>query len=154
MRFNADMAETSRTRVIAAPPDVVWRVLADFGALSSWARNVDHSCLLEHGPDPIGTSRRVQVGENTFVERITEFTAPHALAYDIEGLPPKLGRVSNRWSLTPTGTGSTEVTLTSSVQIGKNPVARLAEKAACQVLAKQSDPMLAGLAAKVEGSHV
>ena len=147
------MAETSRTRTIAAPPETVWRALADFGALSSWARNVDHSCLLEHGPDPIGTSRRVQVGENTFVERITDFTARQVLAYDIEGLPPRLRRVSNRWSLRPTGANSTEVTLTSSVQIGKNPVARLAEQAACQMLAKQSDPMLAGLATRVEGSH-
>lgn len=148
------MAETSRTRTVAAPPEKVWRVLADFGAISSWARNLDHSCLLEHGPaGATGTSRRVQVGENTFVERITEFTAPRALAYDIEGMPRRLRRVSNRWSLRPIGPNSTEVTLTSSVQIGKNPVARLAEQAACQMLAKQSDPMLAGLAAQVEGSH-
>lgn len=151
------MAETSRTRIISAPPEVLWRVLADFGAISSWARNVDHSCVLEHRPEPIGTSRRIQIGENTFVERITEFTAPTnqsqgTLGYDIEGLPPRLRRVANRWSLRPCGGGTTEVTLTSTVQIANNPVARIAEQAACQLLATQSDTMLAGLAARVEGS--
>lgn len=147
------MAETSRTRTVAAPPEKVWRVLADFGAISSWAHNVDHSCVLEHRPEAIGTSRRVQMGENTFVERITEFTAPRALAYDIEGLPPRLRRVANRWSLRPAGPASTEVTLTSTVAIANNPVARIAEQAAVQLLATQSDTMLAGLAARVEGSE-
>lgn len=146
------MAETSRTRTVAAPPEKVWRVLADFGAISSWARNVDHSCVLEHRPEPIGTSRRIQMGENTFVERITEFTAPSVLAYDIEGLPPRLRRVANRWSLQPAGAGSTEVTLTSTVNIANNPLARIAEQAAVQLLATQSDTMLAGLAARAEGS--
>ena len=56
---------------------------------SSWADNVDHSCILTSGADgtPIGTARRVQVKRDTLVERITEFDPPHVLAYDIEGLP-------------------------------------------------------------------
>ncbi len=108
------------------PPQAVWEVLADFGALSSWAGNVDHSCLLEHAVDgvAVGTSRRVQVGRDTLVERITEFDAPVALAYDIEGLPRRLRRVSNRWTLTPAG-DSTTVTLTSTVDIGANPLASI-----------------------------
>jgi hypothetical protein len=65
----------------------VWDVLADFGSISSWAANVDHSCVLEHGPTgtDVGTSRRIQVGRDTLVERITEFDQPVALAYTIEG---------------------------------------------------------------------
>ena len=79
----------SRMRTLAAEPQAVWKVLADFGALSSWARNVDHSCLLEHGDDGVGvgTSRRVQVGRNTLVERVTDVIPGSTLAYDIEGLP-------------------------------------------------------------------
>ena len=69
------MADISRSRTIAARPQAIWDVLADFGAPSSWADDVDHSCVLNHGPDggPLGTTRRVQVGRNTFVERIVEF---------------------------------------------------------------------------------
>ena len=128
-------------------------MLADFGSISAWASNVDHSCLLEHGDDPaaVGTSRRVQVGRDTLVERITDSVAPTTLRYSIEGLPRPLGRVANRWTITPFG-DSTAVTLTSTVDIGGNPLARVAEKAACRFMAKQSDVMLAGLARRVEGS--
>lgn len=128
-------------------------MLADFGAISAWASAVDHSCLLEHGDDAtaVGTTRRVQVGRDTVVERITESSPPDVLAYDIEGLPPRLGRVSNRWALTPSGT-ATLVTLTTTVQIGRNPLAWAAEHAACRFLARTSDDLLAGLAARVEGS--
>lgn len=138
---------------MAAVPQAVWDVLADFGSLSSWARNVDHSCLLEHGADGmgVGTSRRVQVGRNALVERITDFTPATTLGYDIEGLSRRLRRVTNCWTLEPMARGFTTVTLTTTVEVGNNPVARVAERAVCRLLAKQSDVMLAGLAQRVEG---
>jgi uncharacterized protein YndB with AHSA1/START domain len=147
------VAQISRSRTIAAPPRRVWDVLADFGRLSSWADNVDHSCLLEHGPDGpvVGTTRRVQVGRDTLVERITDIHAPDALAYDIEGLPRPVRRVVNRWALTPQN-NATDVTLTTTVEIGANPLAGVAERALCRFMAKQSDTMLSGLAARLEGS--
>ena len=128
-------------------------MLADFGRLSSWAGNVDHSCLLEHGPDgpAVGTSRRVQVGRNTLVERITDIHAPDALAYDIEGLPRRVRLVANRWTLIPVNS-STAITLTTTVDIGASPLASVAERALCRFMARQSDTMLAGLAARLEGS--
>ena len=149
------MATVSRTRTVAAPPQAIWEVLADFGAISSWAGNVDHSCLLGHGADGTapGTTRRVQVGRDTLVERITDVQPGTALAYDIEGLPRRLRRVANRWTLQPSPSGRTEVTLTTTVEIADNPVARIAEQAMCRFLAKQSDVMLTGLAQRVETSH-
>lgn len=153
MRLDARVTEISRTRTIAAPIRAVWQVLADFGAISSWATNVDHSCLLEHGAAgaAVGTSRRVQVDREGLVERITEFDPPAVLAYQIEGLPRRLGRVSNRWTLEPAGTG-TAVTLTSVVRAGGDPVTRLAAHALCRMMARQSEAMLNGLAARLEGS--
>ena len=145
------MATLSRFRTVAAPPRAVWDVLADFGALGSWAANVDHSCILEHGSDgPLGTSRRVQAGRYTLVERITEYTAPNVLSYDIEGLPRRLGRVSNSWTVGSFGEGAT-VTLTTTVETGSNPLAHLAERAICRIMAKQSDLMLDGLTARLGG---
>ena len=141
----------SRTRTVAAPVTAVWDVLDDFGAISAWADNVDHSCILEHGPDgPVGTSRRVQAGRNTLVETITEYSAPTVLAYDIEGLPHRLHRVANRWTLAATALGGTSVTLTSTVEMGANPFARIAEHLVCRVMAGQSDTMLTGIAKKAE----
>lgn len=143
----------SRSRVIGAAPQAVWDQLADFGSISSWAGNVDHSCLLEHstGIGP-GTSRRIQIGRNAVVERITDCQAPTTLGYVIEGLPARLGRMANRWELRPAGGGRTGVSVTSSVRMGDNPVARIAERLVCRAMAKQSEVMLAGLAHTVEES--
>ncbi|WP_407666377.1 SRPBCC family protein [Mycobacterium pinniadriaticum] len=149
------MVEIRRTRTVAAEPQPIWDVLADFGALSAWADNVDHSCLLEHGADgpQVGTSRRVQVGRNTLVERITDVSPPRTLGYDIEGLPSRL-KVGNRWTLTPTANGRSEVAVTTTVNLGANPVAGLVERVLGRFLAKQSDAMLAGLAKRMEARNV
>lgn len=149
------VAEISRRRTIAARPQAIWSVLADFGSLSTWVDNVDHSCVTNDGPDggPLGTTRRVQVGRNALLERITEFGPPATLAYDITGLPKRLRKVSNRWTLQETG-NSTVVTLTSQVEIGGGPLARLAERIVGRAMAKQSDALLAGLAHRSENTHV
>jgi len=138
---------------MAATPQTVWEVLADFGSLSAWARNVDHSCLLQHGADgvAVGTTRRVQIGRNTLVERITECVPAATLGYDIQGLTRRLHRVANRWTLEPTAPGFTAVSVTTTVEIGTNPVAQVAERAMCRLMMKQSDVMLAGLSQRVEG---
>jgi len=154
MVLDGGVADISRSRTIAARPQAIWEVLADFGALSSWAEGADHSCVMNHGPDGtlLGTTRRVQVGHNALVEHVTEADPPAALAYDIEGLPRRLRKVINRWTLRPAG-NSTVVTLTSTVEIGAGPPARLAEQVALRFMAKQSDAMLAGLAHRLENTH-
>ena len=150
------MADIHRARTIAARPQQIWDILADFGSISSWAGNVDHSCILFSGPDggPVGTSRRVQIKRDALVERITEFDPPRALAYDIEGLPSRLRRVANRWTLEPTGGDAAIVTLTSAVEIGPGLTQQLAERVLCRFLARQSDVMLAGLAKRLENARV
>lgn len=156
MGLDGEVAEIRRSRTIAAEAQAIWDVLADFGAVSSWAEFVDHSCLLEHSTDggAVGVSRRVQLGRNTLVERITDFHPPRALGYDIEGLPRVLRQLHSSWTLQPVAAGVTEVTLTNVVDIGANPVQRLAERIFGRVCVKQLDLLLAGLAKKVEGSHV
>lgn len=144
----------TRVRRIAAPQHAVWDLLADFGAISTWAGNVDHSCMLgrsAHG-GAVGASRRIQTGRITLVERILEHDVPQALAYDLEGLPPRLRTVRNRWSLAPDGDGATTVSLTTTVVIGPRPPQKLAERVVSRVLARQSDVMLAGIAARLEAT--
>ncbi|WIM87480.1 SRPBCC family protein [Candidatus Mycobacterium wuenschmannii] len=143
------MAAIDRSRTIAADPRAVWDVLADFGSISAWADNIDHSCILVQGREPLGTTRRVQIGRNALVETITEFDAGVALAYDVDGLPRRVRRFSNRWGLRPSGDG-TVVTVTSTVEIGSGAVRKLAERVVCRVQTRQSDIMLAGLARRLE----
>jgi len=145
------VATVSRTRTLPAPVQAAWSIVADFGSISTWADNVDHSCILGHGPGgALGTSRRVQVGRNTLVEKITEYVPPTVLAYDITGLPRRLGRVTNHWELAATALGGTRVTLTSTVEMGADPFARIAAHLVCRMMARQSQTMLAGLAKRVE----
>lgn len=149
------MATISRTRTLAAAPQSVWEVLADFGAISAWADNVDHSCLLSHAADGIGigTTRRVQVGRDTLVERITEFDPPRSLAYDVQGFSRRLRRLTNRWTLEPAG-DRTVVTLSTTIDIGTSRLQDLAAQAVARISAEQLDRMLTGFAQKVQGSHV
>ncbi len=148
----------TRTRVVPAEVDAVWAVLADFGAISSWAANVDHSCILSR-PESVdddvcslvvGLARRVQVGRAVIVERIRAVEAPVSLTYDLDGLPSRLRTVENRWDLRPDGRASTSVSLTTTVGIGPRPPQRLAERVVGRFLSRQSDVMLAGLAAHLE----
>lgn len=147
MRLNEAVARICRSRTVPAKIQSVWDVLADFGAISAWVPDVDHSCLLRRDP----VSRRVQVGRTVVVERITEFEPPHLLGYDIEGLPRRLGRIHTNWRLVPSG-HHTIATVTNTVDIGTNVVAQLAERGACHALAHRSDTILAGLAKRMEAS--
>lgn len=144
-----------RGRTVAAAPQAVWNVLADFGALSSWADGIDHSCVLSRGPDDgaLGTTRRVQIGRTVLVERITEFAEPATLAYSVEGLPKRLGSLTNRWTLSPAGTG-TEVTITSTVDVGSWPIGTAVEWAVGRAMAKKSESLLAALARRLETNRV
>jgi len=155
MVFDDRVADISRSRTMTAPPQAIWDILADFGSLSSWVDDVDHSCVLTRGPDgaPVGSTRRVQMGRTVLVERMTTFDPVVALGYDVEGLPRRLRHVANQWTLRPAGDG-TEVTVTSTVEIGTGPVAGAAEWAACRAMAKMSESMLAGLARRTEKSSV
>jgi Polyketide cyclase / dehydrase and lipid transport len=153
--LNTQVAHISRVRTIAAEPQVIWAVLADFGSVSTWAAFVDHSCLLESTPEdgPLGLVRRIQLGRNTVLERIVEFDAPRALSYDIEGMPRLVRRLHSRWELQATTGGCTEVMLTTTVDIGPRLPQRLAERVMCRLAAKQCHELIAGLANHVEGRH-
>ncbi|WP_419847923.1 SRPBCC family protein [Candidatus Poriferisocius sp.] len=138
------MSETTRTAIVAADADAVWEVLGDFGAISKWAPNVDHSCLMSEQTEGVGAVRRVQVGRSSLVERVMEWTPGLALAYSIEGLPPVIHTVVNTWSLMEMGSG-TRVSLTSRVNAGPRPPQQLIARIAAQRLARASEIMLAGL---------
>ena len=138
------MNTVERTHSIPAAPDVVWRVLADYGILARWAPNVDHSCLLTEQHEGVGTVRRVQVGRTTLVETVVAWTPSELLSYEIAGLPPMLERVTNTWTLTPENSG-TKITLTTDIESGAGPLKNVAAKVAGRKFGSASDEMLHGL---------
>jgi polyketide cyclase/dehydrase/lipid transport protein len=152
------MAEISRSRRVAANPDAVWAVLADFGSLSRWADGVDHSCLLnaDSQREPLGLSRRIQCGRDTFVETVTAFESPRSLAYVIVGVPRAFS-VSNRWKLEPRSGGATTVTLTmvtltTTIQAASPLPRPLGERVLARLMGKRSEILLSSLATALGGN--
>lgn len=147
------MSSISRPGSIPAAPEVVWNVLADFGAIVAWAPNVDHSCLSTEQRSDVGTARRIQAGRTTLIETVTEWTPPTdhepgVLSYTLDGLPKVVRSVTNSWRLTPSGDG-TSITLTSNVDAGSRPPQKAIARLVGRKLAAASDEMIAGLTAHV-----
>lgn len=138
------MATVERTAHIATPLAEVWAVLANYGAISQWAQNVEHSCLLTEDGEGLGAKRRIQVGRATVVETVTKWEPNVSLAYAITGLPAVVRTCSNTWRLVETNSG-TDVSIVSEVDAGPRPPQQAIAKVVCRKLATTSDQMLAGL---------
>jgi carbon monoxide dehydrogenase subunit G len=140
------MATTSRTTNIPTPPDAVWGVLADFASISSWAPNVDHSCLLTEQSSGVGAVRRIQAGRLTVVETVIGWADGSSLSYAITGLPKVLRSVTNTWHVEPSADGrNTTVTLTTDIDAGPRPAQRVLAGTVARGLGSTSEEMLAGL---------
>lgn len=139
------MSSAERSITISAPPEACWAVLAEFGAISSWVPLVGHSCLLSEVTSGPGAVRRVQIARQALVERVVAWNPNERLSYDIEGLPPIVGRARNTWTLTPAPEGGTEVTLTTHIPTGRNPVKRFVAGKVLERMSLASQMMLAGL---------
>lgn len=140
------MTEVERTREIDAEVSVVWAVLADFGSISRWAPDVDHSCLQRGGAPGVGLQRRIQAGRTTLLETVDGWDEGERLSYRIEGLPPVVRHVRNEWTVAPTSAG-TSVSLTTTVDAGPRPPKQLIARLVARRLARASESMLGGLAA-------
>jgi carbon monoxide dehydrogenase subunit G len=143
------VATVERSATIDASPDEVWKVLADFAAISGWAPNVDHSCLLSEQTEGVGTVRRIQTAGMTVVETVETWTIGEAVGYRITGLPPVIKSVTNTWRLTASG-DATAVVLTTEIDAGQRPPQKAIAKVVGRKLAAASDEMIAGLTTRLE----
>jgi len=143
------MKTVERTGVIEAPPGRVWDVLADYGAIASWAPNVDHSCLLTERADGVGAVRRIQTGRTTLREVVKTWEPSASLSYRIIGLPPIVRSVTNTWRLAGSG-DTTTVTLTSQIDCGPRPPQQAIARVVGRRLATASEQMIVGLAERCD----
>ncbi len=143
------MATVVRTTDISAPAEQIWDILADFPMISSWASNVDHSCLLSDQTDGLGMQRRIQSGRLTLVETVEHWEPGVSLRYAITGLPPVIRSVTNTWKLTPSAEGTT-VSLTTEIDAGPRPPQQGIAKIVGRKLGQASDEMLTGLRDRVQ----
>ncbi len=143
------MATVVRTASIPGPRHAVWALLADFAAISAWAPNVDHSCLLSTQAEGVGMVRRIQSGRTTVVETVTVFEPEAKIGYELSGLPPAIARATNTWTLDAVGE-ETVATLTTAIEAGPRPPHKAIARVVGRVMGAASDQMLGGLAARFE----
>jgi len=146
----ADLVYVHRSRHLPHDAEAVWSVLARFGEIRRWAPSVTHSVLTTEQTEGVGTARRVQVGRQALIETVTIWEPGRTLAYTIEGLPPLVEGVTNRWDLGVDQAG-TFVTLTSIIAPGSSPKGKAASRVLRLPLGRASDGMLDGLAAFLAG---
>jgi hypothetical protein len=143
------LVHVHRSRHLPQAPDEVWAMLARFDRIVDWAPKVTHSTLTTEQSEGIGTARRVQVGRQALIETVTLWEPGRSLAYAIEGLPPIVDGVTNRWDLAldPADAGGTFVVLTSVIDPGSSPKGKIGSRVLRLPLGQAADSMLDGLAA-------
>ncbi len=148
---SADLVHVHRSRHLPQDAAAIWAVLARFDGIVAWAPKVTHSVLTTEQAEGVGTARRVQVGRQALIETVTIWEPERTLAYDIDGLPPVVEGVANRWDLNADGAG-TFVTLTSVIDPGSSAKGKAAARLLRLPLARASDSMVDGLAAHLDGA--
>ncbi len=144
------MTTVERTGLIAAPLDAVWEVLADFAAISSWAPNVDHSCLMSEQTEDVGTVRRIQTGRTTLVETVDHLGAGRRRSHTRSpGCHRSIRSVTNTWRIGASATPRL-VVLTTEIDAGPRPPQQVIAKLVGRRLAAASEQMLAGLTEHLE----
>ena len=102
------MASTTVRKEVAAPPDAVWALLADFGNVS-WIPMAPEVVVEGSGP---GMRRRIRAGEGApVVERLVSIDAgERALRYSIdENNPLPVHRYEATVHVAPAGDGRTAI---------------------------------------------
>ena len=125
-----------------------WEVLSDFGEISIWARNVNHSCLLSHRQAGMGATRRIQTRNSSVTEHVTRWEELRRISYEIRGLPPVFKQVLNTWSLEPSEIG-VQLSLTIEIIPIRRPVTPIAGLA-CLAFGRINTGMLKDLKGFIE----
>ena len=141
------MIELTQSRELTSSPQEIWAVLSDFAAISRWASNVDHACLMSEQTSGRGMVRRIQSSRNVVIETVTTWQPEKTLAYTIEGLPPVIKSLTNTWTLKKITQG-TKVTLITRIDAGPRPPQILIAKAVGKKMSQAAEQMLSGLVAE------
>jgi hypothetical protein len=137
-----------RSTTIAATPAEVWATLAAFDRISEWADGVSHSAYTTVATEGVGAARRVQVSARmALIETVTIWEPDQTLAYTLEGLPPLVESVTNRWDLEPAA-GGTLVTLTTIIDPGTGLAGRIGRRGLGIALGRASKMLVGGLASR------
>ncbi len=107
------MVRILRHTDIQAPPEAVWRVIADFGGVASWAPAVREAHCTTTLHSGVGCARSVTASSgHTIEEVITGWDEGRSLTFQVPGgLARVITFLEETWSVEETPTGSSAVVL-------------------------------------------
>lgn len=86
-------------KIIEAPAEAVWQVLADFSVADTWAPQVTRSYSLTEHDRGLGAGRHCDIkGFGSIQETITDWQEGRSLTYDVTPLGP-IAVAWSRWSV-------------------------------------------------------
>jgi hypothetical protein len=138
------VSTVTRSLLIPAPATAVWAALSSFDSIGRWAPNVTHSAPASHTREGLGAVRRVQVGRNALLERVTDWCPLQGLTYTVEGLPPDAGQVRTTWRI-DAQQGESMTSVSTVIEPLPGPRGRVVERVAARLLGRAAEQMLQGL---------
>lgn len=107
--------------------EVLWALLADFGAVHRYSGGVESSPINPGTPTTgLGAERNCKLYDGNHIqERITEFVEREALGLEVFDTSMPLDSGNARFSLSPTKNGGCEVTMTMNYVVKWGPLGRL-----------------------------
>lgn len=144
--------------VIAAPPEAVWKLVGDFGAIGSWHPDVKSVRVTGEGP---GAERVLVLEKGEITDGLDELEpAEHRLAYrlsqeNVEAFPVSFYTAT--LTVTDAGAGNSKVQWAARLYRGDTsnfPPDELNDEAATTAMTTFFEDGLKGLKAKAEGHAV
>ena len=115
---------TAETR-IAAPPEAVWDVLADIGAIHTWNPGVVDSRVTSQSGEGVGASRHCDLGGKNYLdEDVVEWSPNEGITFRIVGSNMPFDRADIAFRLHPDGSG-TRVTVSPDYAMKFGPLGKL-----------------------------
>ncbi len=102
---------------IAAPLSSVWKILADFNNVYTWAPSVTQSGALNEKNNQIGAGRHCSIkGFGSIEEYITQWQEENSFTYTVSDLGPLTNTIS-RWSVHSNSASATTLTIEFSYNL-------------------------------------
>lgn len=155
------MEKTSNThkigvsRILDAPRESVWAILADVGNISSWNSGVKTSYLTGNESEGVGATRHCDLSPaGALEETVVEWVENERMVVRVDSaklLPIKTGMVT--FSLLHGGEGKTKVDLTYDYQLKFGPLGSLINKPFASQLTAGFEGFLDDLGAAAIADH-
>jgi uncharacterized protein YndB with AHSA1/START domain len=142
MQINTNAPAVASSEIwVAAPPELVWDVVADFGRWPEW--NGDVKSMAVDGPVAPGTTFRWKAGPGTIISTVQKVDRPTAIGWTGKTLGI---RAIHAWRFEPRESG----TVVHTVESWEGPLARLVRGRMQRALQHSLDDGLARLKVEAE----